>query len=143
MPYADIDDVEVYYGAVGPELEDKVDVLLEQAEAMIRQEVPDLDDRVTDGRSQRVLVVKAEAAMVVRVLRNPGGYINEAQTVGDVTYSYTLSMPAASGLLELTDGDRDDLGVPRRTKGRGQGRAFTLPPQPGVGPRLVRSWPCR
>lgn len=126
MPYAALSDVEVDFGPVPPEDVDKVAILLERAEARIRQDVPDLDERVTDGRSPVVLVKQVESEMVVSVLRNPGGYQSESTSLVGISTSYTLSLAAASGLLRLTPEHRAMLGVPR-SSGRG-GRAFTVSP---------------
>jgi hypothetical protein len=127
MAYATVEDVAVDYDG---DLSDgdtivKVTVLLERAEARIRQEYRDLEERIADGRTSRVLVQQVETEMVAAVLRNPGGYVSStsSSTTGPYseTISGTLSTSVASGLLRLTPAHRDLLGDRR-------GGAFTVAP---------------
>ncbi len=108
MSYANVADVEARLGRPLTDAErDLAAVLLEDAETLIRAKIPDLDERIADGRLRREVVVMIEANAVVRVLRNPGGYRSE--TAGD--YSYTLDTRAAAGYLTIPDSDWRLLGV--------------------------------
>lgn len=134
MAYASLDDVAVDYdGDVSSaEMVVKVQTLLERAEARIRQAYPDLDVRISDGRTNLVLVRQVESEMVAAVLRNPGGYTQQStsNTEGPFaeTRSGTLSTTLASGLLRLTKAHR-------RLLGDRVGGVFSLAPGTGHRPR--------
>ena len=53
------------------------------------------------------IVAVVQADMVARRLRNPEGKYSE----GDGQYSFQLDRTVASGKLELTDADREQLGL--------------------------------
>lgn len=120
MALATIADVEVEFGDIdAPEQRAKVGVLLERAEAQVRRVFSDLDARIVDGRTDRVLVVQVESEMVLAVLRNPDAV--QAQTESEGTGPFTRSrtvtvnLQAASGLLRLTPEHRALLGeIPLR-----------------------------
>jgi hypothetical protein len=101
----------------------QVQALLDDAETIIRARVPDLDDRVDAGRLAPAVVRLVLVAVVLRVVRNPGGYRSE--TAGD--YSYTMDGRAASGALQVMPDEWRLLGV-------GDG-AFT------IAPHTRRAWP--
>ncbi|MGH3760256.1 Gp19/Gp15/Gp42 family protein [Actinophytocola sp.] len=128
MSYASVADVEVRLGRPLTDAErDLAAVLLEDAETVIRVKIPDLDQRIADGRLRRELVVMVEANAVVRVLRNPGGFRSE--TAGD--YSYTLDTRAAAGYLTIPDADWYLLGVrPGAFTIRPAFPRCTIPPPP-------------
>ncbi len=107
MPYADFHDVAVYVPdmAAGSD-EIKVAALLEQAEAEILIEFPDLAARLAAGRTSLILLKRVEAEMVASVMRNPKGWQSESQTIGGLSNSHTVNVDAASGLLKLTDTHR-------------------------------------
>lgn len=100
MAYATIADVESRIGRdLSTEEEAQVTELLEDVETLIRVRIPDLDERVADGRIPERLVVMVEVNAVVRVIRNPDAYVSET----DGNYSYTRSQSGASGFLEILD----------------------------------------
>lgn len=108
MAYATVDDVAVRLGRDLDDAEQRLAaVLLDDAEERIRARIPDLDDRVAASEHYRALVVSVEAAAVVRVLRNPGGYRSETEG----TYAYTLDTRAAAGFLTILDDEWALLGV--------------------------------
>lgn len=90
--------------------------LLDDAEGKIRARVPGLDARVAADAEYKKLVIRIEADAVLRVLRNPEGYREEA----DGDYSYGRMAAVAAGYLLILDDDWRDLGV-------NQG-AFTITP---------------
>lgn len=134
MTYASVEDVAARLGRpLSDQEHDLAAVLLADVESLIRARIPDLDDRITDGRIRRELVVMIEANAVVRVLRNPGGYRSE--TAGD--YSYTIDDRAAAGYLTIPDTDWTLLGA--------GGGAFTIRPafpRPRPLPPSSRPWWC-
>jgi hypothetical protein len=60
---------------------------LDDAETVIRIRIPDLDDRVTSDRLAADVVRLVVVAVVVRMLRNPGGYRSE--TAGTMRTRWT------------------------------------------------------
>lgn len=115
MTYATADDVQARLGRplTGDE-QTMVAALLADAEALIKARIPDLDQRVTGGRTPREVVVLVEANAVLRVVRNPGGYRSE--TDGD--YAYTVDPSAAGGYLTILPDEWGLLGA--------GGGAFTI-----------------
>lgn len=131
--YATVDDVAARLGRPLSDAErPQVQALLDDAETIIRTRIPDLDDRVASGRLSAAVVRLVLVSMVLRVVRNPGGYRSE--TAGD--YSYTMDSRAASGALIVLPDEWRLLGV-------GDG-AFTIRPhtrRPWWW-AYVDGWPC-
>lgn len=108
MAYATPEDVEVRF--MRPLDEDEMRVVaarLEDAELLLRSRIPDLDEKVTAGVLDQALVVMVEAEMVLRLIRNPDGLVQET----DGSYSYSTSQKVASGLLEVLPREWTLLGV--------------------------------
>jgi len=108
MAYATPEDVEVRF--MRPLDEDEKRVVaarLEDAELLLRSRIPDLDEKVAAGVLDRALVVMVEAEMVLRLIRNPDGLVQET----DGSYSYSTSQKVASGLLEVLPREWTLLGV--------------------------------
>lgn len=108
MAYATPEDVEVRF--MRPLDEDEKRVVaarLEDAELLLRSRIPDLDEKVTTGVLDQALVVMVEAEMVLRLIRNPDGLVQET----DGNYSYSTSQKVASGLLEVLPREWTLLGV--------------------------------
>lgn len=108
MAYATSEDVEVRF--MRPLDEDEKRVVaarLEDAELLLRSRIPDLDEKVTAGALDQALVVMVEAEMVLRLIRNPDGLVQET----DGSYSYSTSQKVASGLLEVLPREWTLLGV--------------------------------
>lgn len=82
---------------------------LEQVERMIRRRVIDLDYRVTDSSIFEADLIDIEADSVLRLVRNPEGYISET----DGSYTYQMQADLAAGKLEITDDEWTILGVYR------------------------------
>lgn len=105
--YADVDDVR---GASDRPIPDSrvpyVQGRLNAAHRLLRSKAPALDARVDSGALDPALVKDVIVEMVLRVLRNPGGYRSE--TDGD--YSYSRDTQVASGRLTVTDDDLETLG---------------------------------
>jgi len=108
MAYATPEDVEVRF--MRPLDEDEKRVVaarLEDAELLLRSRIPDLDEKVATGVLDQALVVMVEAEMVLRLIRNPDGLVQET----DGSYSYSTSQKVASGLLEVLPREWTLLGV--------------------------------
>lgn len=82
-----------------------LDLLLERAFRMIVRETGPLSKKSEPGYWEIVSDVVCE--MVARKLRNPDGKTQEA----DGQYSYGMMAGVASGKVELTDADRELLGL--------------------------------
>lgn len=108
MAYATADDVQVRFNRELDEDERvSVDERLEDVEEMIRLRIPDLDDRVEDGRIRERLLKMVECEAVLRLIRNPEGYTEET----DGNYSYSISARVASGRLTIEPDEWKLLGV--------------------------------
>lgn len=88
-----------------------VNARLEDVERMIRKRIPDLDAKVSDGDIDVDDVKQVEADAVLRLLRNPEGYLQE----NDGQYSYMLARDLASGKVEILPEEWELLGI-RRTQ---------------------------
>jgi hypothetical protein len=78
---------------------------LADAVALIQQHYPEVEARLGDGRLLTQNYNRVVCDVVLRVIRNPGGFTNE----GDGGYSYGRRVVVASGDIWLTDGDVDLL----------------------------------
>lgn len=119
MAYATVDDVQDrYHQPLDEALQVVVGTRLADAELLIRNKIPDLDDRVTASQTYHDIVVMVEADMVLRLVRNPDGYSQES----DGNYSYAIYQNVASGRLEVLDSEWDLLAP------ADAGKMFTLSP---------------
>lgn len=115
MSIADADDVLTRWGKaagdVEPEITALVDMRLGDVERMIRRRLKklgrDLDDDIASGDVDPEDVKQIEADAVLRLARNPDGYLSET----DSDYTYTLRSDMASGKLEIPQTDWETLGV--------------------------------
>ncbi|BDY27532.1 Gp19/Gp15/Gp42 family protein [Mycolicibacterium mageritense] len=108
MAYAEPSDVEARLGRpLTTEETTQVTTLLNDVELIIRDKIPDLDDRVTAGSPTESTVIMVEASAVVRLVRNPDGVTSE----NDGDYGYQLNWRYNTGQLELTDREWSLLGV--------------------------------
>lgn len=98
MAYATVADVEARIGRALTDAEQQqVTAWLDDIEAEIRHRITDLDTRATEDAAYKAMVVRVEAAAVIRVLRNPDGKLTER--IDD--YSWTRDTSTASGQLTL------------------------------------------
>ena len=70
-----------------------VELRLADVERLIIRTIPDLRKLVGQGVIQRADAVQVECDAVIRLLRNPEGYISET----DGSYTYQLTKELASG----------------------------------------------
>ena len=127
MAYASIADVEARLGRqLTPEEETVVTVRLNDVETMIRARIPNLDELIADGDLDVDIVIMVEAEAVLRLIRNPEGYMSEV----DGNYSYQRNQRVASGALEILDLEWALLGL--------TSSVFVISP---VFDRPTRDWP--
>lgn len=110
MAYATSSDVAIRWARTPSEEESAlIEVRLNDVERMIRRRVPTLDDLVTAGTVDPDDVVQVESDAVLRLVRNPDGYLSES----DGNYTYMLRSDLASGKLEVLPEEWELLGVVR------------------------------
>lgn len=86
-----------------------VSTRLGDVERKIRRRIPDLDVKAAADADYLAEVVRIEAEAVLRLVRNPEGYLQET----DGTYGYMFSQQVASGRLEILPEEWADLGIRR------------------------------
>lgn len=119
MAYASVSDVTVRLArAVTAEEALLISTRLEDVERMIKRRVTDLDDLIGDT-VDLADVTQVEADAVLRLVRNPEGYLSES----DGNYTYMLRSDLASGRLEILPEEWEVLGL--RTTGM-----FVIVPTP-------------
>jgi hypothetical protein len=106
------DVVELWAKEPEPEVMTLIGRRLEQVERMIRRRIPNLDLKVAASETFEADLVDIEADVVLRLVRNPEGYMSET----DGTYTYQLSADLSSGKLEITDDEWTVLGVNRLSR---------------------------
>jgi hypothetical protein len=102
----------------------QVNAFLDDVSAVIRADVPDIDDRITAGTLDTGLVRAVVFQIVARLLTAAGNGIGVASETHP-EYAYTLTKAAAAG-LGLTDDEISRLSV------RHVGRPFSI--RPGSDP---------
>jgi hypothetical protein len=85
---------------------------LEQVERMIRRRIPALDTLVSASATFEADLIDIEADAVLRLVRNPEGYLSET----DGTYTYQLQSDLSSGKLQILDDEWTALGVFRLSR---------------------------
>lgn len=108
MAYASFEDVQLrFFRELTPEERPLVEQRLADAENKIRRKIKDLDTRIIDDPAYEDLVRQICADAVIRLVRNPEGYIQET----DGNYTYQLSQASADGRLTILPEEWADLGV--------------------------------
>ena len=112
MAYATTTDVSVRWGKDLADLDAEtialIEVRLDDVERMIKRRITDLDTQIGDTIDVAD-VAQVEADAVLRLVRNPDGYLSES----DGNYTYMLKSELASGKLEITSEEWEILGVRR------------------------------
>lgn len=107
MTYAVASDVTVRWAKTATaEQTSLINVRLADVERMLLRRV-NLAAGITAGTFVAADVVQIEADAVLRLVRNPEGYLSE--TDGD--YTYMLAQQLASGKLEILDEEWETLGL--------------------------------
>lgn len=108
MAYATLEDVQArYHLPIEESLHALVLARLEDAEDKIRARIPALDDLVLQGRVSEATVIRVTSEAVIRLVRNPDGYVSET----DGNYTYQLSQESGSASLTIPKEDWYDLGL--------------------------------
>ncbi|ASR84198.1 head-tail adaptor Ad1 [Rhodococcus phage PhailMary] len=111
MTYATVEDVAVRFARELTEEESALVLArLTDAENRIRSRIPDLDDQVVAGTILEANVVQVCSDAVLRLVRNPDGFVQET----DGNYTYMLSQDAARGNLTILRDEWEILGVRRK-----------------------------
>lgn len=100
-PLATLGEYTDLYGSLSAARAATARALLKRASQLVRDSYPGIDDRISAGTVAADSVGLAVLNMVARVMRNPGGLRSE--TTGPFSRAYDPD--AASGMLQLTDGD--------------------------------------
>jgi hypothetical protein len=110
MAFASACDVAVRWSrALTEEEKALVEVRLEDVERLIRRRIPDLDAWIDSGRLDVEDLVQVEADAVLRLCRNPEGFVSET----DGSYTYQLSKELTTGRLQILPDEWATLGVHR------------------------------
>lgn len=124
MAYATAADVvELWAKEPEPEVMILIERRLEQTERMIRRRIPDLDDLVLASATFQADLIDIEADVVLRLVRNPEGYLSET----DGTYTYQLQQDLSGGRLQILDDEWTTLGVFRLSRMSTIAPSFVLP----------------
>jgi len=111
MAYATVPDVQSRLEReLEPDEATLVEARLGDAERLILARIPDLDQKIIDGQIDIDAVKQVEADAVIRLVRNPAGYVQES----DGSYTYMLSREAALGRLTILPEEWHLLGYGRR-----------------------------
>lgn len=110
MAYASSSDVAVRWART-PSTEEAalIDVRLDDVERMIKRRIPDLATKVTSGAILEDDLIQVESDAVLRLVRNPEGYLSET----DGSYTYMLQSDLATGKLQILPEEWETLGVTR------------------------------
>jgi hypothetical protein len=118
LAYATVEDIEARWRSLTHTETVNTQEWLDDAAALIRRRVAGIDTKLEDDDYART-VTAINAAMVLRVLRNPDGL--RQVSLGDA--SYTRDTTLSAGALYLTKDEADQLGAVS-----GAGKAFTVVP---------------
>jgi hypothetical protein len=95
-----------------PEVMTLIERRLEQVERMIRRRIPDLDAQAAISSTFEADLIDIEADAVLRLVRNPEGYLSET----DGAYTYQLQADLSQGKLTILDDEWQTLGVNRLSR---------------------------
>lgn len=112
MSFASADDVAARLGrAFTAGEESQVAALLDDAEAIIRARIPNLDARVLTDANLFSLLVLVESKSVRRVMLNPGGIRQRSEGVDDFQQSTTYDQTISGSDTYITDDEWVLLGA--------------------------------
>lgn len=113
MAYAVANDVVVLWAKEPePEVMALIERRLAQVERMIKRRIPDLDLKTAVNATFKADLIDIEADAVLRLVRNPEGYLSET----DGAYTYQLSSDLSQGKLTILDEEWTTLGVNRLSR---------------------------
>ncbi|SHS98080.1 Phage protein Gp19/Gp15/Gp42 [Mycobacteroides abscessus subsp. abscessus] len=109
--YATASDVAARWGKavadLDPEIVALIEVRLGDVERMIKRRIKDLDAQIDADKVDVEDVKQVESDAVLRLARNPEGYMSES----DGNYTYMLRSDLSSGKLEILADEWETLGV--------------------------------
>lgn len=114
---ATVADIEARWRSLSTQQTTNAEALLDDAWAMLLSRRPTLEADITAGTVSEANVIRVICAMVLRVLRNPEGKLEE--TIDD--YSYRRDSATSTGGLYITPDELADL-----TPGRASHRSVRL-----------------
>lgn len=124
MSYASAADVVTLWAKEPePEVLALIERRLEQVERMIRRRIPNLDAQAAISSTFEADLIDIEADAVLRLVRNPEGYMSET----DGAYTYQLQQDLSVGRLEILDDEWQTLGVNRLSRMSVIAPQFTMP----------------
>lgn len=113
MAFAKAEDVvELWAKEPEPEVMALIERRLEQVERMIRRRIPNLDQKVQVDATFESDLIDIESDAVLRLVRNPEGYISET----DGAYTYMMAADLSQGKLVILDDEWTTLGVNRLSR---------------------------
>lgn len=83
--------------------------LLDDAQSLILQVVPDAAEAGPDDQTLFALLVQIQCAMVLRVVNNPTGVRSRSKGIDDFTETETIDSSRSAGELYLTDAEQGRL----------------------------------
>lgn len=106
--YSSLDDVEILLRptlgrALTVDEAGKVMLLLQHAAGKLRQQVPQLDQRLAAGTLDPTAVAAVSTAMVHRVMLNPDGRRTASESIDDFSRSWTVDAALSTGALYVSD----------------------------------------
>ena len=84
-----------------------IQVRLEDCERLIRRRIPTLDAKISSGDIAEADLNQVVADAVLRLVRNPDGYLSET----DGNYTYMLRQDISTGKLEILPEEWEILGI--------------------------------
>ena len=124
MAYATAQDVVTLWAKEPePEVMVLIERRLEQVERMIRRRIPTLDTLVAASETFESDLIDIEADSVLRLVRNPEGYLSET----DGAYTYMLQADLSGGRLQILDDEWTTLGVFRLSRMSTISPLFVMP----------------
>lgn len=96
-----------YHQEIEEELRQLVETRLSDAEIKIRSRIRDLDTKLLEDPILEDIVIRVCSDAVIRLIKNPEGYIQET----DGNYTYMLSQALSEGDLSIRADEWLDLGV--------------------------------
>ncbi|QGJ90167.1 head-to-tail adaptor [Mycobacterium phage SheaKeira] len=113
MAYAKSSDVvELWAKEPEPEVLALIERRLDQVERMIKRRIPDLAVKVAASATFEADLIDIESDVVLRLVRNPEGYLSET----DGAYTYQLQTDLSQGRLVILDDEWTTLGVNRLSR---------------------------
>lgn len=120
MSYARPEDVAARLGrSLSDDEVGQVQAFLDDAEIILRSRIADLLDRAAASDTYEALVILVESKAARRVMLNPGGIRQHAESVDDYSQSDTFDTAISSSDTYITDDEWALLGVTASTGGSG------------------------